>query len=69
MSELSGIPALDHVLKSLSNPRETVWQRQVYVTRLTAIKRLVDDALNKFEVEYNKATRDVNKKNVRSKVK
>lgn len=63
------IPAqLDYMLKALLDTKDNVWQRQAYQARLIAIRDKIDDVLRRFEVEYKKASTDVNKKPGKSKI-
>lgn len=63
------IPAqLEYMLKALLDPKDNVWQRQAMQARLVAIRNKIDDVLRRFEVEYKKASTDVNKKTGKSKI-
>lgn len=58
MTAIPSIPALDHMVRSLIDPSDSVWTRANVRQRVADIHAILGDALAKFDAEFKKASLD-----------
>lgn len=60
MAEHEPLPAsIEYLIKNMMDTKQDVWRRQPFRQRLARMRDLIDEKINKYDLEYSKANRNV----------